>query len=108
VRSGRSGDVSVMAKSKRPANSLFWKILPVSPLSAIFYRVQGVSRSDKSSRIKNLAELAQKKIIGMNPRDRRPEVRSQDAVARVGARGQPAPSHSVDQLALRNAFWTSV
>jgi hypothetical protein len=65
VRSGKSGGVSAMAKSKRPANSLFWKILPVSRLSAIFYGSQGISKLGKSGRINNLAALAQKKLIDM-------------------------------------------
>ena len=108
MQSGKSGDVSMMAKSKRPANSLFWKILPVSHLSPRFYGDQGVSRSGKPSRINNLDELAQKKIIGTSPVTGDQRCAPQGVVARVGARGQPALSHSVDQLALRNAFWISV
>jgi len=62
VRSGKSGDVAAMAGSKQPrsANSLFRNILRVSRLSAIFCRVERISESGKSGRIKNLAALAQK------------------------------------------------
>src|ERR1700693_5916397 len=51
-----------MAKSQRldAANSLFWKILQVSRLSAIFCRDRRISKAAKSGRINNLAGLAQK------------------------------------------------
>ncbi len=50
---------------QKAANSLFWNILQVSRLSAIFCRDRRISKAGKSGRIKNLAASAQKKLIDM-------------------------------------------
>jgi hypothetical protein len=64
VRDGKSDDLGVIAKSKQrhTANPLFWNILQLSRLSAIFCRDPRISEAGKYRRINNLAAVT-KKII---------------------------------------------
>jgi len=68
VRSRISNDVAVTeGRLHHPENAakfLFWNILPVSRLFAIFCGCQGVSRLGKYCRIKNLASSTKKIIQG--------------------------------------------
>ena len=51
-------------RQRRTANSLFRKILPVSPAFAIFCELRVISQMSKCSRIKNFAASAKKNIKG--------------------------------------------